>query len=111
MLNERQGLRPAVILIRHSAFSIQHVLQLTLLPGAVGSEGLTTMTRPTTRELFTSMSMPRTFVHGEHGEPLVGADQLRSAGIRVLTVPNAGHMMMDDNPEGYLAALVEALAA
>lgn len=73
--------------------------------------GLTTMTRPTTRELFTSMSMPRTFVRGEHGEPLVGADQLRSAGIRVLTVPSAGHMMMDDNPEGYLAALVEALAA
>jgi pimeloyl-ACP methyl ester carboxylesterase len=73
--------------------------------------GLTTMTRPTTRELFTSMSIPRTFIHGEHGEPLLGAEQLRSAGIRVITVPEAGHMMMDDNPEAYLDALVEALAS
>ena len=73
--------------------------------------GLTTMTRPTTRELFVGLPMPRTFIHGEHGEPLVGADQLRAAGIHVTTVPAAQHMVMDDNPEGYLAALVEALGA
>lgn len=73
--------------------------------------GLTTMTRPTTRELFAALPIPRTFIHGEHGEPLLGADQLRAAGIRVTMVPAAGHMMMDDNPEGYLAALVDALAA
>ena len=72
--------------------------------------GLTTMSRPTTREHFTSMTIPRTFIHGEHGEPLVGVDQLRAAGIRVTTVPAAGHMVMEDNPEGYLAALVEGLA-
>jgi pimeloyl-ACP methyl ester carboxylesterase len=72
--------------------------------------GLTTMTRPTTRELFTRLEMPRTFIHGDHGEPLLGASQLRAAGIRVTTVPDAEHMVMFDNPQGYLAALVEALA-
>jgi pimeloyl-ACP methyl ester carboxylesterase len=72
--------------------------------------GLTTMSRPSTREEFIGLAMPRTFIHGDHGEPLVGADQLRAAGIRVATVAAAGHMVMDDNPEGYLAALVEALA-
>jgi pimeloyl-ACP methyl ester carboxylesterase len=71
--------------------------------------GLTTMTRPTTRDLFTRLDVPRTFIHGDHGEPLLGADQLREAGIRVITVPDAGHMVMFDNPEGYLTALVEAL--
>jgi len=73
--------------------------------------GLTTMTDPPTRELFTRLTMPRTFIHGDHGEPLLGADELRSAGIRVTTVAGAGHMVMLDNPEGYLSALVEALAA
>jgi pimeloyl-ACP methyl ester carboxylesterase len=71
--------------------------------------GLTTMTRPTTRELFVRLAIPRTFIHGDHGEPLLGAAQLRSAGIRVITVPDAAHMVMFDNPDGYLAALVEAL--
>ncbi|HEX2626535.1 MAG TPA: alpha/beta hydrolase [Candidatus Limnocylindrales bacterium] len=72
--------------------------------------GLTTMTRPTTRELFTRLSMSRTFIHGDHGEPLLGAAQLRAAGIAITTVPNSGHMVMFDNPEGYFRALVAALA-
>ena len=73
--------------------------------------GLTTMTRPTTRELFTRLELPRTFIHGDHGEPLLGADQLRAAGIRVITVPNAAHLVMFDNPEGYFQALIDALSA
>jgi pimeloyl-ACP methyl ester carboxylesterase len=72
--------------------------------------GLTTMTRPPTRELFTRMTIPRTFIHGDHGEPLLGRDQLRAAGIRVTTVPDAGHMIMFDNPEGYFSAVVDALS-
>lgn len=73
--------------------------------------GLTRMPPPTTRELFMALAMPRTFIHGEHGEPLERRDELQAARIRVTTMPAAGHMMMDDNPEGYLAALVDALAA
>ena len=75
--------------------------------------GLTSMelTPPgTTRELFTEQRIPRTFIHGDHGEPLLDADGLRASGIRVTTVPNAEHMVMYDNPEGYFAALVDALA-
>jgi pimeloyl-ACP methyl ester carboxylesterase len=71
--------------------------------------GLTSGTTPTMREMFVSMTMPRTFVHGDRGEPLLDADGLRRAGMRVLTIPNAGHMMMFDNLPAYVAAVAEGL--
>jgi pimeloyl-ACP methyl ester carboxylesterase len=71
--------------------------------------GLTTGTTPTMREMFVSLEMPRTFIHGDRGEPLLDADGLRAAGIQVITIPNAGHMMMRDNPPAYLDAVATAL--
>jgi len=71
--------------------------------------GLTTGTNPTMREMFTSMTMPRTFIHGDRGEPLLDAEGLRAAGIRVVTIPNAGHMMMFDNPTAFAAAVADGL--
>jgi pimeloyl-ACP methyl ester carboxylesterase len=71
--------------------------------------GLTTGTTPTMREMFVAMDMPRTFIHGDRGEPLLDADGLRRAGVRVVEIPNAGHMMMFDNPPAYVAALAAAL--
>ena len=68
-------------------------------------------TQPTMREMFTGMAIPRTFMHGDRGEPLLDADGLRRSGVRIVTIPDAGHMMMFDNPVAYLAALVEALAS
>jgi pimeloyl-ACP methyl ester carboxylesterase len=67
-------------------------------------------TKPTMREMFTGMAIPRTFIHGDHGEPLLDADGLRRSGVRIVTIPDAGHMMMFDNPAAFMAALVEALA-
>src|SRR5262245_29010036 len=55
--------------------------------------GLTSGTTPTMREMFASMTMPRMFVHGDRGEPLLDAGGLQRAKIRVVTIPNAGHMM------------------
>ena len=71
--------------------------------------GLTTGTTPTMREMFVSMGMPRTFIHGDRGEPLLDADGLQRAGVRVITVPNAGHMMMFDNLPAFTATVAEAL--
>lgn len=71
--------------------------------------GLTSGTTPTMREMFVSMEMPRTFIHGDRGEPLLDADGLRAAGIQVITIPNAGHMMMRDNPPAFLDAISTAL--
>jgi pimeloyl-ACP methyl ester carboxylesterase len=63
------------------------------------------------RAMFTAMHIPRTFIHGDRGEPLLDAMGLQAAGVRVVTIPNAGHMMMFDNPPAFLAAVVEALGA
>lgn len=82
-------------------------------PAAVyrSAVGLTVGRTPMTRELFERMQIPRTFMHGEHGEPLLGADELRAAGIRVVEIPAAEHMVMIDNRPAYVAALAAALGA
>ena len=69
--------------------------------------GLVTGTQPTMREVFTSLKLPRTFIRGERGESLVDADGLRAAGVRIVIIPDAGHILMDDQP----AEFVEAIAA
>ena len=71
--------------------------------------GLTSGTTPTMREMFVSMTMPRMFVHGDRGEPLVDTGGLQRAGIRVVTIPNAGHMMMFDNPPAFVAAIASGV--
>lgn len=71
--------------------------------------GLTTGTTPTMREMFVSMTMPRTFIRGDRGELLLDAEGLEAAGVRLFVIPGAGHMMMRDNPPAFLAALAAAL--
>lgn len=73
--------------------------------------GLNVGTVPTMREMFVAMAIPRTYIHGDRGEPLLDAEGLRRSGVRVVPIPNAGHMMMFDNPEAFLAALAEGLRA
>lgn len=66
-------------------------------------------TTPTTRAMLCAATMSRTFLHGEHGEPLFDAEGLVRAGVRVQMVARAGHMLMEDNPAGYVDALAVAL--
>lgn len=73
------------------------------------SVGLTSGTTPTMREMFVALDMPRTFIHGDRGEPLLDAAGLRAAGIQVVTIPDAGHMMMRDNPSAFVDAVASAL--
>jgi pimeloyl-ACP methyl ester carboxylesterase len=70
--------------------------------------GLITGTSPTMREMLLAMTIPRTFIRGEHGERLRDPDGLRAAGVEVRVIPSAGHMMMLDNPGAFVAALVTA---
>jgi pimeloyl-ACP methyl ester carboxylesterase len=70
--------------------------------------GLIRGTVPSQRELFFGMTIPRAFIFGELSLPDPEPDRLRAAGIEVLVVPGAGHGMMDDNPEGFGAALAQA---
>jgi pimeloyl-ACP methyl ester carboxylesterase len=66
-------------------------------------------TRPTMRELFCALPIPRTFIRGEMGEPLLDADGLQASGARLVVIAGAGHMMMRDAPDSFLDALVAAL--
>ncbi|MER7772775.1 alpha/beta fold hydrolase [Kitasatospora sp. NPDC096140] len=68
-------------------------------------------TVPTMRELLLGLDLPRTFLHpAADGEP-AGADGLRAAGVRVVAVPDCGHNIMLDNPDGFAAAAAEGLGA
>jgi pimeloyl-ACP methyl ester carboxylesterase len=70
--------------------------------------GLIKGTRPSQRELFQGMKIPRAFIFGEKSLPDPDAENLGKAGIKTLIVSKAGHAMMDDNPDGFTAALIEA---
>jgi hypothetical protein len=62
--------------------------------------------RPATfREQLGAFDGPRTYISGE----LTGEDlaPLREAGCDVRVVPSAGHVLMWDNLDGYVAAITE----
>jgi pimeloyl-ACP methyl ester carboxylesterase len=73
--------------------------------------GLVTGSRPTMREMLVSMKIPRTFIRGDRGEPLVDAEGLEAAGVSVVTIRDAGHVMMYDQREAFMAALAASLTA
>lgn len=64
---------------------------------------------PTFREQLTAARIPRTYVRGEHTDTPESLDGLAEAGVAIRDVPEAGHPMIDDNPEGFAAALAAAL--
>ncbi|HUQ61573.1 alpha/beta hydrolase [Lentzea sp.] len=64
--------------------------------------------RPVTfREQLTALSMPKRHISGElSGEDL---DALRATGCDVRVVPDAGHLMMDDDLDGFVRLLADPL--
>ncbi|MEO5703767.1 MAG: alpha/beta hydrolase [Candidatus Limnocylindrales bacterium] len=74
------------------------------------SVGLITGTTPTMRALLVAVAVPRTFIKGAHGEPLLDEAGLEAAGVHVVTIQDAGHMMMFDNPPAFVDALAVGLA-
>ncbi|MFG2482964.1 alpha/beta fold hydrolase [Streptomyces virginiae] len=67
-------------------------------------------TRPTMRELLLESRIPRTYLLPEADGPLSGADALEASGVAVVSVPDCGHNIMLDNPEGFARATAAALA-
>ncbi|MGN9809406.1 alpha/beta fold hydrolase [Micromonospora sp. BQ11] len=62
---------------------------------------LVAATRPTMRHMLVRLAIPRTFIQGGQGSPVRDPDGLAAAGVRVVTVPAAGHDVMLDNPEEF----------
>ncbi|MEU0441027.1 alpha/beta hydrolase [Streptomyces sp. NPDC006186] len=64
---------------------------------------------PVMRTILEDLTIERIYLQGERSGPLDGEDTLREAGVRVVTVPGAGHNVMFDNPEAFAAAVAGRL--
>ncbi|MFD8955838.1 alpha/beta fold hydrolase, partial [Streptomyces anulatus] len=71
---------------------------------------LTRGTAPTMREHLLGLKIPRTYLLPETDGPLPGTDALIEAGVSVVPVPDCGHNIMLDNPEGFARATAAALS-
>ncbi|MCP2342158.1 alpha/beta fold hydrolase [Actinomadura rupiterrae] len=67
--------------------------------------GLRAGTSPSARKLLMELTIPRTFLVGSLSQPLEGRTELEAAGVQVVTVPDAGHNVMVDNPQGFALSL------
>jgi pimeloyl-ACP methyl ester carboxylesterase len=71
--------------------------------------GLITGSRPTMRELLVGLPIPRTFIRGDRGEELNDPVGLEAAGVRIVTIPDAGHLLMDDQPDAFAGAIADGV--
>jgi pimeloyl-ACP methyl ester carboxylesterase len=71
--------------------------------------GLISGTHPTMRTMLVELAIPRVFIRGDRGEPLRDPEGLMAAGVRIVTIPDAGHLMMLDAPGPFVAALAAFL--
>jgi pimeloyl-ACP methyl ester carboxylesterase len=65
--------------------------------------GLRRGSDPVTRAILEKLPIDRVYLQGEHSGELAGRADLEAAGVRVVTVPGAGHNVMLDNPEVFAA--------
>jgi pimeloyl-ACP methyl ester carboxylesterase len=67
--------------------------------------GLVKGTTPTMRAMLMGLPVERVFLQGALGGELAGEDELVESGVRVITVPRAGHNVMFENPEAFASAV------
>ncbi|XPV75409.1 MAG: alpha/beta fold hydrolase [Desulfovibrio sp.] len=60
---------------------------------------------PSWRETLYELNLAKTFIFGEHSLPDADRAALADQGIHIEIVPNAGHSMAWDNPEGLAIAI------
>jgi pimeloyl-ACP methyl ester carboxylesterase len=70
--------------------------------------GLRKGSDPVMRTLLERLPVDRVFLQGEHSGELPGREGLEAAGVRVVTVPGAGHNIMFDHPDAFAAAVAGA---
>jgi pimeloyl-ACP methyl ester carboxylesterase len=64
--------------------------------------------RPTFREVLCELSIPRTYLVGEHSQ-MEDVSGLSEAGVAVVTVPGAGHGLSADNLDGFVECVAQAM--
>lgn len=62
-------------------------------------------TNPTMRQMLEELTADRVYLQGELSGELPGRHGLEAAGVRVMTVPGAGHNVMFDNPDVFAAEI------
>ncbi|MFD5847595.1 alpha/beta fold hydrolase [Streptomyces chartreusis] len=67
--------------------------------------GLRRGSMPIMRDILEGLSVERVFLQGKLSGQLPGREALEAAGVRVVTVPGAGHNVMFDNPDAFAAAV------
>jgi len=67
--------------------------------------GLRKGSEPMMRTILERLGIDRVYLQGEHTGELSGREQLEAAGVEVVTVPDAGHNVMFDNPDAFVAAV------
>lgn len=60
---------------------------------------------PIMRDILEELPIDRVFLQGELSGELPGKRALKAAGVRVVTVPGAGHNVMFDNPDAFVTAV------
>lgn len=65
--------------------------------------------RPTYRDRLARLELPRTFVYGEKNVPNPDVDRLTAYGVDVRVIPESGHDMLVDNPDGFAEAVADAV--
>ncbi|KUL34022.1 alpha/beta fold hydrolase [Streptomyces regalis] len=60
---------------------------------------------PIMREILEGLTIDRVYLQGELSGELPGRKALEAAGVRVVIVPGAGHNVMFDNPDAFVAAV------
>jgi pimeloyl-ACP methyl ester carboxylesterase len=102
-----------------SIFAITVAVQQVASPTAMyrTARALVELTTPTVREQLLGLEVPRTFIVGawtleaEEKPPSGEAGEgLEGTGVTVSVVPDAGHPMMFQNPDGLAAAIADAVA-
>ncbi|MER6068177.1 alpha/beta hydrolase [Streptomyces sp. NPDC001817] len=67
--------------------------------------GLRQGSHPVMRTILEKLPVERVYLQGELSGELAGRESLEAAGVRVVTVPGAGHNVMFDNPDAFAAAV------
>jgi pimeloyl-ACP methyl ester carboxylesterase len=62
---------------------------------------------PSFQDRLQAITIPRTFIAGAHSG--INTEPLRNAGIQISIIPDAGHSMMDQNPDGFVRAIADAI--
>jgi pimeloyl-ACP methyl ester carboxylesterase len=65
---------------------------------------------PTFREAIENLKIPRTYLIGERSLPDFPEGPAPKHGVTVAVVPEAGHLMNVDNPDGFAQAIADAVA-